>query len=127
MDLGAWKQDLHKDRETLNSAYASVAQITPQRDGKLKRIKKQIEARDANPTTDRNGCQNRKLLVFTTFKDTAEYLFGNLRDLAGSLNLNMAMVSGDATLTTAGDNRFDSILDNFAPVAPRAQRQQRRL
>ena len=117
LDLGAWKQDLNKDRETLNSAYASVAQITPQRDGKLKRIKKQIEARDANPTTDRNGCQNRKLLVFTTFKDTAEYLFGNLRDLAGSLNLNMAMVSGDATLTTAGDNRFDSILDNFAPVA----------
>ena len=117
LDLCVWKQHLRKDRETLRSAYASVVQITPQRDGKLARIKKQIKERAANPTTDRNGCQNRKMLVFTTFKDTAEYLFGNLQDLADSLSLNMAMVSGDATLTTAGANNFNGILDNFAPVA----------
>ena len=117
LDLCTWKRDLLQDKETLNAAHASVAQITPQRDGKLAGIKKQIKDRAANPTTDRNGRENRKLLVFNTFKDTAEYLFENLRELAGSLNLNMAMVAGDATLTTVGANNFNSILDNFAPVA----------
>jgi len=117
LDLCAWKKDLRQDKETLSAAHASVAQITPQRDGKLARIREQIRDRAANPTTDRNGRENRKLLVFTTFKDTAEYLYNNLQDLAGKLNLKMAMVSGDATLTKAGPNCFNSILDNFAPVA----------
>ena len=117
LDLRGWKRDLRQDKETLSAAHASVEQITPQRDGKLARIMKQIKDRAANPTTDRNGRENRKLLVFTTFKDTAEYLYDNLRDLAGKSELNMAMVAGDATLTTAGANNFNSILDNFAPVA----------
>ena len=117
LDLYKWKQELRQDKKTLSTAYASVAQITPQRDGKLARIKEQIQHRAANPTTDREGRKNRKLLVFTTFKDTAKYLFDHLRELAASLNLNMAMVSGDTTLTTAGVNKFNNILDNFAPVA----------
>lgn len=117
LDLMTWKEELRKDRDTLSEAYASVAQVTPPRDGKLRKIKQQIRERAANPTTDRHGCENRKLLVFTTFKDTAEYLFDNLKELAGKSNLNMAMVSGDATQTMAGANNFNSILDNFAPVA----------
>ena len=117
LNLPAWKQELRLDRETLNVAYLSVSQIKPQRDGKLARIKQQIKDRAANPTTDRIGGENRKLLVFTTFKDTAEYLFDNLRDLAEKLELNMAMVAGDATFTTVGANNFNSILDNFAPIA----------
>ena len=117
LDLHRWKKELRQDKETLTVAYDSVAQITPQRDGKLARIKQQIRKRDASPTTDRNGRENRKLLVFTTFKDTAEYLFDNLKELADKLNLNMAMVSGDATQTMAGANNFNGILDNFAPVA----------
>lgn len=117
LDLCTWKKDLRQDRKTLSAAHASVAQITPQRDGKLARIREQIKDRDANPTTDRKGRENRKLLVFTTFKDTAEYLYDNLQDLADKLNLKMAMVSGDATFTRAGPNKFNNILDNFAPVA----------
>ena len=117
LNLPAWKRELCQDKETLSIAFASVAQITPQRDGKLARLMQQIKDRAANPTTDRNGLENRKLLVFTTFKDTAEYLYNNLQDLAGELNLKMAMVSGDATMTAAVPNNFNSILDNFAPVA----------
>ena len=117
LDLCTWKKDLLQDKETLSDAHASVAQITPQRDGKLAGIRQQIKDRAANPTTYRNGLENRKLLVFTTFKDTAEYLYDNLQDLAGKLKLNMAMVSGDATLTKTGHNNFNSILDNFAPAA----------
>ena len=117
LNLHGWRQELCRDRETLSAACTSVAQITPQRDGKLARLKQQIKDRVANPTSDRDGCETRKLLVFTTFRDTAEYLYYNLQNLAGELNLNMAMVSGDATLTTVVPNNFNSILDNFAPVA----------
>ena len=117
LNLHDWKQELRQDKETLGAAFVSIAQITPQRDGKLARLQEQIKDRAANPTTDRNGLENRKLLVFTTFKDTAEYLYNNLQDLAGELNLKMAMVSGDATMTSAVPNNFNSILDNFAPVA----------
>ena len=57
------------------------------------------------------------MLVFTTFKDTAKYLYDNLAQLTADLGLNMAMVSGDETLATAGTNDFNAILTNFAPMA----------
>ena len=57
------------------------------------------------------------MLVFTTFKDTATYLYENLSDLADALKLNIAMVSGDLTQTACGQNNFNVILNNFAPKA----------
>ena len=76
-----------------------------------------IRQKAQNPTFDKDGRPNRKILVFTTFKDTAEYLFRNLEDLVAELGLNMAMVSGDATLTTVGENNYHAILTAFAPRA----------
>ena len=117
LDCSRWKEDLKKDKETLTEAYESVKAITPERDGKLQAIKTHIRDKAHNPPTDRDGKINRKLLVFTTFKDTAEYLYENLSDLAAELNLNMAMVSGDATRTQSRPNNFNAILTNFAPRA----------
>ena len=117
LDLPRWKQDLLKDREYLSNALSQVAAITPERDGKLEVLKKQVWGKAQCPTTDRDGRANRKLLVFTTFKDTAEYLYQNMEDLTAELGLNMAMVSGDLTRTQSGANDFNSILSNFAPRA----------
>ena len=117
LDLARWKTDLLKDRETLTVAWEKVAAITPERDGKLKAIKEHLRNKAQNPTTDKDGQPNRKLLVFTTFKDTAEYLYKNLSDLATELRLNMAMVAGDVTHTAFGENKFNAILTNFAPRA----------
>ena len=117
LDCARWKEDLIKDKGTLTEAYESVKAITPERDGKLKAIKAHIRDKAQNPTTDRDGKINRKLLMFTTFKDTAEYLYENLSDLAEELNLNMAMVSGDVTRTKSRPNNFNAILTNFAPRA----------
>ena len=115
-----WKRDLEADRATLERMRQQVAEITLERDGKLRDIKEVIRDKVQNPTTDRDGKRNRKLLVFTTFKDTAVYLYDNLRGLAGELGITMGMVSGDATRVTAGDDRsnnFNAILTNFAPRA----------
>ena len=117
LDCPRWKADLIKDKGVLTKAWKSVKAITPERDGKFKAIKAHIRNKAQNPMTDRDGKINRKLLVFTTFKDTAEYLYENLSDLAAELNLNMAMVSGDVTRTKLTPNNFNTILTNFAPRA----------
>ena len=117
LDLPRWKEDLLKDKKTLEAVYKRVSIITPERDGKLREIKAHIRDRAQHPTTDKDGRTNRKLLVFSTFKDTVEYLYENLADLANELGLKMAMVSGDVTRTTSGANNFNAILTNFAPRA----------
>ena len=117
LDLPRWKKDLLKDKQTLAAVYQRVRIITPERDGKLHEIKAHIRNRAQHPTTDQDGRTNRKLLVFSTFKDTVEYLYENLADLASELGLNMAMVSGGATRTAAGPKNFNAILTNFAPRA----------
>ncbi|RKU05765.1 ATP-dependent helicase [Candidatus Poribacteria bacterium] len=117
LDCARWKKDLIKDRETLTEAWKSVKGITPERDGKLRAIREHIRDKAQNPLTDKDGEINRKLLVFTTFKDTAEYLYENLSDLAAELSLKVAMVSGDVTRTQSRPNNFNAILTNFAPRA----------
>ena len=117
LDLPRWKKDLLKDKQTLTTAWEKVRAITPPRDDKLKTIREHIRNKARNPAKDRDDKINRKMLVFTTFKDTAEYLYENLAELAKEHRLNMAMVSGDATRTTFGDNNFNAILTNFAPRA----------
>ncbi len=117
LDLPRWLDDLRRDKVTLSSVLKRVSRVTPERDGKLKAIKGAVRKKAANPTMRTDGKLNRKLLVFTTFKDTALYLYNNLAGLADELGVNMAMVAGDETHTTAGANTFHAILTNFAPVA----------
>ena len=117
LDLPRWSDDLRQDRDTLAAMLAPVKAVTPARDGKLAKIKESIREKVAHPPDDRDGKPNRKLLVFTTFKDTAQYLYRELGGLAKELGVNIAMVSGDETHTAVGANNFNAILSNFAPVA----------
>ena len=110
LDLTRWSADLRKDKAVLSDALRKVKAVTPERDGKLDQIIKDIRGKAAKP--------NRKILVFTTFKDTAEYLYENLQPLAEELKIGMGIVFGDgARSTTGGRNRFNDVLDDFAPIA----------
>ena len=117
LDLPRWRNDLQADRAVLEDARACVAAVTPERDGKLSELKRVIRRKAACSTTDRDGRPVRKLLVFTTFKDTAEYLYEHLAETVRGLGLHIAMVSGDSTRTTSGTNSFNAILTSFAPRA----------
>ena len=117
LDYTRWRKDLIKDKQTLTDAWDRVKAITPERDGKLKAIKAHIRDKSQKPTINKDSKTNRKLLVFTTFKDTAVYLYEQLSDLAAALDLNMAMVSGNGTQTINRQNNFNVILNNFAPKA----------
>ncbi len=125
LDRDRWRADIMRDRETLDAVRERVAAITPERDGKLQDLQAQIRRRIESPTTDNDGKENRKLLAFTTFKDTALYLYENLRQEAEARGVRMAMVAGDETRDTAPpsdaggryETRFQEILTDFAPVA----------
>ena len=117
LDLARWRADLEQDRATLAAVQERVKAVTPERDGKLQKIREILRERVEQPTRDQDEKPNRKLLVFTTFKDTAEYLYANLTGLAKELGINAAMVSGDESRAMAGGNTFNDILTNFAPVA----------
>ena len=117
LDLPRWQADLQQDQAILEAALKQVKAVGPERDGKLAALRQAVRRKAEHPAADRDGNPNRKLLVFTTFKDTAKYLYHQLSGLAAELGLNLAMVSGDETMTTAGANNFNAILSNFAPAA----------
>ena len=111
IDCDKWIRVLRQDRDLLSSVLAEVNKIGPNRDGKLAALKQAIKDRQANPT------HNRKLIIFTTFKDTAEYLYTQLAPQLKGSKTNFAMVAGDTARASAGRNEFQDILSRFAPVA----------
>lgn len=120
LDLDKWLKDLKEDRQQLYILRVLATQVTSERDAKLDELKKLIAGKVSQPTINKKGQPNRKVLVFTAFADTASYLYDSLRDWARrDLGIHIAMVSGGAVenKTTYGKNDFNQILINFSPVS----------
>jgi hypothetical protein len=117
MDLIRWKQDLLYDREILAKLLVQAKKVTPERDKKLLALKKVIKNKIENPI---NG-QNKKLLIFTAFADTAKYLYENLHEwILHNFWLHSAVVTGsDHPKTTLKMKKvdFNSVLTNFSPIS----------
>lgn len=114
-----WLKALKRDKDQLRILYNAAQDVTPVTDAKLAELKKLIAAKVANPTTNKRGEPNRKVLIFTAFADTATYLYESLLDWAHKeLGIHMALVcGGGGTRTTFGECAFDQILTNFSPRA----------
>jgi superfamily II DNA or RNA helicase len=119
IDRAAWKAALSRDRERITALLDEARKVTPDRDAKLDRLKGIIRAKAANPTTNRDGEANRKIILFTAFTDTARYLYDELLPLARECGLEAALVTGDGCKATFGRARFQDVLVNFAPRAKR--------
>ena len=118
IDLDTWLTDLHDDRTQLDKIYKIAQNITSDRDAKLEQLKQLIAAKVQNPTKNRDEKENRKVLVFTAFADTANYLYDNLYDWAKeTLNIESAVVTGGASRSELVRNDFDEILTNFSPIS----------
>ncbi len=115
--LNDWLKDLQKDKEQLSLLHSSAEAVTPERDAKLKELRALIQRKAADPTTNKDGRPNRKVLVFTAFADTASYLFDALQPWARrELGIHVALVTGGgANRTTYGNTDFNQILTNFSP------------
>ena len=90
MDLIKWRQDLELDLEELTQILASAKIITPERDNKLQTLKNRIASKIENPINAGNG----KLIIFTAFADTAEYLYKNIASSMEPLGIYTALVTG---------------------------------
>ena len=112
-----WLRDLKKDKDQLTGLLQAAQKITVERDAKLAVLKQLITAKVLHPTHDKLGHENKKLLVFTAFADTATYLYDNLVKWAKTdLGINIALVCGGGDLrTTFGHKAFNEILTNFSP------------
>ncbi|WP_418637597.1 helicase-related protein [Winogradskyella sp.] len=112
-----WKQDLRHDKDVLNSLLASIKLIDVSRDAKLLKLKNLIEGKIENPL---NG-DNKKVIVFTAFADTANYMYKELNDwLKKDKGLNSALItgSGDNKTNMKGcRNDLNSILTHFSPLS----------
>ena len=118
LDLRRWLQDLRDDKAALSGVHKAAVQITADRDAKLAELKRLIKAKVRKPTTNREGKRNRKVLVFTAFADTANYLYDELHAWAtGQLNIQCAVVTGSDSKATSGRNEFNDILTNFSPIS----------
>jgi SNF2-related domain len=92
LDLVRWEQDLVEDRNRLSALLSAAQQIGPERDEKLSTIKEVIAGKLANPINP----GNRKLIVFTAFSDTANYLYDNLAKWAEGQGAHMALLTCQA-------------------------------
>jgi hypothetical protein len=110
LSLQKWLDDLGKDREALNELYNTAVAVTPDRDAKLKELKKLIEKKINQPL----NATNRKIIVFTAFADTASYLYQCIKDwVKKDLGLDIALVAGSFTHTTFGRNEYSNILQKL--------------
>lgn len=118
MDYVQWRGYLAKDLDNLNTLLFMLADITPEHDSKLQMLIEEIRNKFANPI---NG-DNRKIIVFTAFSDTAQYLYENIAPLIKERNgLNTALVSGDvearSTLKLRERMDFNKVLTLFSPIS----------
>jgi len=91
MDYTSWRRDLNKDKEILDLLTVMVADITPEHDSKLQELFDVLKNKIENPIND----GNRKVIIFTAFSDTAEYLYENVsKYILKKFRLNTAMVTG---------------------------------
>lgn len=120
IDVDNWLKDLSTDKEQLKRLHSEASAVTIERDAKLAELKELLKEKILNPTTNKNGKKNRKVLVFTAFADTASYLYSALKDWAAKeLKVHIALVSGGSVenKTTFGKNEFSHILTNFSPIS----------
>lgn len=115
IDLESWRRDLENDKATFDLLLEEMSKVTPQHDLKLNHLKSRIVEKTQHPFNQ----GNRKLLIFSAFTDTAEYLYRELTAMAAAEGLALGLVSGSGRQqTTLGKGfNFQQILALFAPRA----------
>ena len=117
MDYVSWREKLLQDKKVLDELLSMIAPVVDEHDLKLQKLIDVLRDKITNPI---NG-DNKKVIIFTAFADTADYLYGELSDrLKDEFGINSAVVTGTRNpATTLPDVRadFNAILTLFSPRA----------
>jgi len=114
MDVPSWEHDLKSDLALIDSLLIEMQKISPEDDAKLQHLKDRIESKLASPINP----GNKKVLIFTAFADTANYLYANLADyILENHSLHTGRVSGSSSpkCTLKQGYDFQSLLTLFSP------------
>ena len=117
MDYKTWRTELQQDAENLELLTLMVADITPEHDLKLQKLFELLDEKMCNPI----NAGNQKVLIFSAFSDTAEYLYdqvaGYIKERYG---LDTAVITGtiDGRTTIKGlKATLNNVLTCFSPVS----------
>ena len=117
MDYVSWRDEMKKDSEVLELLTLMVDDITPEYDTKLQTLFKLISEKIEYPI---NG-DNKKILIFSAFSDTGEYLYENISTFARKkYGLDTALVTGtvDGRSTIKGlKATINNVLTCFSPIS----------
>lgn len=117
MDSASWAAELMQDSEILHELLFFVNDITPEHDHKLQTLLSVIDAKMAHPI---NG-DNKKILIFTAFSDTSEYLYEHVSThVKQQYGLNTALISGSVEGRSTCPrlrNDMNTVLTCFSPIS----------
>ena len=117
MDYSTWRDELQEDADILELLNLMIADITPKYDTKLQTLFELISKKIEHPI---NG-NNKKILVFSAFSDTAEYLYENVSMFVkNNYGLDTALITGtvDGKTTVKGlKTTLNNVLTCFSPIS----------
>ena len=118
MDYISWQQEIKGDLEIIRLLLTMLESITPEHDSKLQQLVADLQHKFTHPI---NG-NNKKVLIFTAFSDTALYLYDCLADkIKSKYGLNVALVTGDvearSTMKLKEKLDFNKVLTLFSPIS----------
>ena len=118
MDYISWQREIMGDLEIIRLLLTMLESITPEHDSKLQQLITDLKGKFAHPI---NG-DNKKVIIFTAFSDTALYLYECLAEkIKTKYGLNVALVTGDvearSTLKLREKLDFNKVLTLFSPIS----------
>lgn len=115
IDKIRWESELEADKVILEKILKEANKITVERDKKLVELQEIIKQKVENPLNK----ENKKIIIFTAFADTAKYLYNNISTyILDELGLYSALVTGSDNPKTnlkGVKTEFNNILTNFSP------------
>lgn len=110
MDYKSWQLKLKMDFDVLSDILNDFEMIKPKYDSKLEDLKALICNKISNPINE----GNIKVIVFTSFSDSANYLYDNLEYLG---NCGLITGSGSNKNNVGLKNDFNNLLSHFSPIS----------
>ena len=117
MDYRSWRDDLLKDKDTLELLILEIKDITPDHDIKLQTLFELISKKQNEPINP----DNKKMIIFTAFSDTADYLYDNVSEyVKRKFGLETAVVTGSEdgrTTIKLKRANLNNVLTLFSPIS----------
>lgn len=117
MNYLSWQRDLQADLEILELLILMIEDITPEYDYKLNELLRVVSNKLENPINP----GNKKVIIFTAFSDTAEYLYAHVSSfIKNKYGLNTALITGSIEGRTTIPKfpvDMNTILTCFSPIS----------